>query len=175
FCDTVFDEVAFALKQRDVDKDEIQERVTEVLEVVGLAGQEEHDPFSLTKGERQRVAVASALVLEPEVLVLDEPTTGLDYFQQRRMMELVRTLNERGATIIMVTHAMWVVCEYAHRAIVMSDAQCVADGPIREVFATESDRLANMALEPPAVVSLSNELGATALSVEELRSLATRS
>lgn len=168
FSDTVYDEIAFALRKRDIAEDEIRTRVTEVLEAVGLAGQEEGDPFSLTKGQRQRVAVASALALHPEVLILDEPTTGLDYQEQRSMMELVRRLNEKmGATIIAITHAMWVVCEYAHRVVVMKDGKKVSDGTTREVFAREEE-LEGMALIPPPVVSLSNRLGRTVLSVDEM-------
>lgn len=175
FSDTIFDEVAFALKQRSVPEDEIKDRVARVLDIVGMEDREEDDPFSVTKGERQRIAVASALVIEPEVLILDEPTTGLDYYQQRLMMDLVRKLNEGGATIIMITHAMWVVCEYAHRAVVINEGRCVVDGPVREVFATESEQLSDMSLEAPAVVSLSNALGATALSVSELKGILERS
>lgn len=175
FSDTIFDEVAFALKRRSVPEDEIRGKVTRVLETVGLNGREEEDPFSVTKGDRQRIAVASALVIEPEVLILDEPTTGLDYYQQRQMMDLIRKLNEGGATIIMITHAMWVVCEYAHRAVVINEGRCVVDAPVREVFATESRHLSDMSLEAPPVVSLSNALGATALSVSELKAILERS
>lgn len=171
FSDTVYDEIAFALRKRDMPEDEIKTRVAEVLEAVGLAGQEEGDPFSLTKGERQRVAVASALALHPEVLILDEPTTGLDYQEQRSMMELVRRLNEdMGATIIAITHAMWVVCEYAHRVVVMKEGKKVSDGTTREVFAQE-EALEGMALIPPPVVSLSNRLGRTVLSVAEMKQI----
>ena len=171
FSDTVFDEIAFALRKRDMPEDEIKSRISEVLDAVGLAGQEEGDPFSLTKGQRQRVAVASALALHPEVLILDEPTTGLDYQEQRSMMELVQRLNENmGATIIVVTHAMWVVCEYAHRVVVMKDGKKVSDASTREVFAQE-EQLEGMALVPPPVVSLSNELGLTVLSVDEMHQI----
>jgi len=100
-------------------------------------------------------------------LILDEPTTGLDYAEQRSMMELVRRLNEAGSTIIVVTHAMWVVAEYAHRAVVMRDGRPVLSGSVREVFARERE-LRAAALRPPHIVSMSNALGHTALSVEEL-------
>ncbi len=106
---------------------------------MGLEGYEEEDPFGLTKGERQRVAVASVLAVRPEVLILDEPTTGLDYAEQRSMMDLVRRLNESGSTIIVVTHTMWVVAEYAHRAAVVRDGRVVLSGTVREVFAEEEE------------------------------------
>jgi cobalt transport protein ATP-binding subunit len=167
FSDTVFDEVAFGPKIREMDEDEIQERVEEALAAVGMEGRGEEDPFGLTKGERQRVAVASVLAVRPEVLILDEPTTGLDYAEQRRMMELVRRLNEGGSTIIAVTHTMWVVAEYAHRAVVIRDGKVALQGTVREVFA-EEDELRDASLRPPHVVSFSNSMGYPVLSVEEM-------
>ena len=168
FSDTVFDEVAFGPKIREMEEDEIGDRVSEALAAVGLEGRGDEDPFSLTKGERQRVAVASILAVRPEVLILDEPTTGLDYAEQKRMMGLVRDLNEAGSTIIIVTHTMWVVAEYAHRAAVVRDGRVALHGTVREVFAQEDD-LREAALRPPHIVSFSNALGFPALSVEELR------
>jgi energy-coupling factor transport system ATP-binding protein len=167
FSDTVFDEVAFGPKVRGFEEDEITERVSEALAAVGLEGYEEEDPFGLTKGERQRVAVASVLAVRPDVLILDEPTTGLDYAEQRSMMDLVRRLNEAGSTIIAVTHTMWVVAEYAHRAVVMKDGRTALSGTVREVFGKEEE-LRDAALRPPHIVSLGNSLGHTVLSVEEM-------
>jgi cobalt transport protein ATP-binding subunit len=168
FSDTVSDEVAFGPKIREMEQDEVEERVSEALAAVGMEGRGEEDPFTLTKGERQRVAVASVLAVRPEVLILDEPTTGLDYAEQKRMMGLVRDLNEAGSTIIIVTHTMWVVAEYAHRAAVVRDGQVTMHGVVREVFAREKE-LRDASLRPPHIVSFSNALGFPALSVEELR------
>jgi energy-coupling factor transporter ATP-binding protein EcfA2 len=168
FSDTVFDEVAFGPNIREMEEDEIGERVSEALAAVGLEGRGGEDPFSLTKGERQRVAVASVLAVRPEVLILDEPTTGLDYAEQKRMMGLVRDLNEAGSTIIIVTHTMWVVAEYAHRAAVVQDGRVTLRGSVREVFAREDD-LREAALRPPHIVSFGNALGFPVLSVEELK------
>jgi energy-coupling factor transport system ATP-binding protein len=167
FSDTVADEVAFGPKIRGLGEAEVGERVKEALAAVGLEGYEEEDPFGLTKGERQRVAVASVLAVRPEVLILDEPTTGLDYAEQRSMMDLVRRLNEAGSTIIVVTHTMWVVAEYAHRATVVRDGQAVLSGTVREVFA-EEERLRDASLRPPHIVSMGNSLGHTVLSVDEM-------
>ena len=167
FSDTVFDEVAFGPRIREMDEDEVKKRVSEALAAVGLEGRGDEDPFGLTKGERQRVAVASVLALRPEVLILDEPTTGLDYAEQKRMMELVKRLNEGGSTIIVVTHTMWVAAEYAHRAVVVRDGKVILSGTVREVFAREQD-LRDASLRPPHIVSLGNSLGFTALSVEEM-------
>src|SRR5215212_9469683 len=167
FADTVADEVAFGPKIRGMEEGDIKERVEEALAAVGLEGRGEEDPFGLTKGERQRVAVASVLSVRPEVLILDEPTTGLDYAEQRSMMDLVRRLNEAGSTIIAVTHTMWVVAEYAHRAAVMKEGRMAIYGTVREVFAREEE-LRNASLRPPHIVSLGNSLGHTVLSVEEM-------
>lgn len=167
FSDTVFDEVAFGPKIRDMDEVEVGERVEEALSAVGMEGRGEEDPFGLTKGERQRVAVASVLAVRPEVLILDEPTTGLDYAEQRSMMDLVKSLNEAGSTIIVVTHTMWVVAEYAHRAVAVRDGEIVLSGTVREVFA-EEEKLRAAYIRPPHIVSLGNRLGATVLSVGEM-------
>src|SRR5215218_8860901 len=167
FSDTVFDEVAFGPKIRDMKDDEIKERVEEALAAVSLQGRGDEDPFGLTKGERERVAVASVLAVRPEVLILDEPTTGLDYAEQRSMMDLVRSLNEAGSTIIAVTHTMWVVAEYAHRTVVVRDGKIALQDTVRNVFA-EEDELRDAALRPPHIVSFGNALGYPVLSVEEM-------
>ena len=167
FSDTVSDEVAFGPKIRGMDEGEIRERVEEALAAVGMEGRGDEDPFGLTKGERQRVAVASVLAVRPEVLILDEPTTGLDYAEQRSMMDLVKTLNESGSTIIAVTHTMWVVAEYAHRAVVVRDGKIALQGTVREVF-VEEEELRDAALLPPHIVSFGSALGYPVLSVEEM-------
>jgi energy-coupling factor transport system ATP-binding protein len=166
FSETVFDEVAFSPRLRNMSDEEVKQRVEEALEAVGLSGFESKDPFSLTKSGRQRVAVASVLAAKPEVLILDEPTTGLDYAEQRSMMELVRQLNEKGSTIIFVTHHMWVVAKYAHNVIVLNDGQVMLGGTAREVFSHEKE-LRVAFLRPPHIVSFSNVLGKTMLTAEE--------
>ncbi len=166
FSETVFDEVSYSLRLRDMDEAAIEQRVSEALEAVGLSGREEDDPFSMTKSGRQRVAVASVLAIQPEVLILDEPTTGLDHREQRSMMNLVRTMNANGSTVIFVTHHMWVVAEYADRVFVVKDGQILLEGATREVFAQE-EVLREAYLRPPQLVSLSNRLGKTMLSAEE--------
>jgi energy-coupling factor transport system ATP-binding protein len=167
FCDTVFDEVAYGPRLRGLSEAEVTGRVAEALAAVGLSGCELADPFSLSRGERQRVAVASVLSIKPKILVLDEPTTGLDYKDQRHMMELVKKLNEAGNTIVMITHTMWVVAEYAHRIVLFREGKVVADGQAREVFADEA-LLALSEVRPPQVTMLGNRLGCTALSLDEL-------
>lgn len=167
FADTVFDEVAFSPKIKGVGAEELRERVQKALGAVDLAGYEEMDPFSLSKGERQRVAVASILSAKPDIIVLDEPTTGLDYTEQKNMMELIKKLNQDGHTIIMITHTMWVVAEYAHRVAVIRDGRVMLDGRTRSVFA-EEDQLKESFLRTPHIVSMSNQVGKTVLSLDEM-------
>jgi len=172
FARTVHDEVGFGLKMLGASPKIISDRVAEALSVVELRGYEQKVPFALTKGERQRVAVASVLAVQPHVLILDEPTTGLDYGQQRRTMEMLKRLNGQGHTIIIITHSMWVAAEYAERTIAIKDGQVLLDGPTRLVF-QEEGLLAEASLRIPSLVQLSNRLGCRSLTLrgltEELR------
>ena len=172
FSNTVREEVGFSLRMAGMDAKTIEERVAEALAVVGLSGYEDEVPFTLTKGERQRVAVASVLAAQPQVIILDEPTTGLDYRHQRSMMEMLRDLHRRGHTVIIITHSMWVAAEYAERVVVMKDGQILLDAPTRAAFAQESI-LAEASLRPPPLLRLGNWLGTSGITleamVEELR------
>ncbi len=167
FARTVAEEVGFGLKMQGEPLKTIEKLVAEALEVVGLRGYEQKVPFALTKGERQRVAVASVLAAQPQVIILDEPTTGLDYRHQRNMMDMLKRLNRYGHTVIIITHSMWVAAEYANRTIVMKEGRILSDGPTRSVFADEA-QLAEASLCPPSLVRLSNWLGTEALTVEEM-------
>ncbi len=167
FAKTVAEEVGFGLKMQRETLKTIERRVTEALEVVGLQGYEAKIPFTLTKGERQRVAVASVLAVRPQVIILDEPTTGLDDRHQQNMMSMLKRLNQYGHTIIIITHSMSVAAEYASRTIIMKDGGLLLDGPTRAVFADEA-RFAEASLCPPPLVRLSNWLGTEALTVQEM-------
>ena len=168
FADTIGDEVAFGPKNYKFSPEEISIRVKEALDSVGLGGREGEDPFSLTKGERQRVAVASVLAMKPKILILDEPTTGLDYKEQIGIMELLKKLNNEGTTIIIITHSMWAVSHYAHRGIVMNHGQVVLEGSIRDIFANE-ETLIDLHLKPLQITQLSNRFGKTLLTVDEAK------
>lgn len=166
FANTVYEEVSFAPRNLGFKKEEIKELVRESLQAVDLAGYENEDPFSLTKGERQRIAVASILAQRPEILIFDEPTTGLDYPQILKMMDLINKLNRVGYTIIIITHSMWVVAEYAKRTIVMKDGRIILDGTTREVL-KHSEELEKAKIILPASVKLSNKFGLVLLSASE--------
>jgi energy-coupling factor transport system ATP-binding protein len=171
FAETVFEEVAFGPRNLNVTVAEIPERVHEALTAVGLGHLDiaTADPFSLTKGDRQRVAVASVLATRPEILIFDEPTTGLDYREIRGMMALIQRLNQAGHTIIMITHCMWVVAEYAARCVVMQDGRIVADGTTREIF-SHPERLQPLGLRLPLIPEFSRRYGVTLLTPVELHS-----
>jgi energy-coupling factor transport system ATP-binding protein len=170
FAATVEDEIAFGPRNFGLPKDEIARRVESVLKAVGLDPLRRRDPFLLGKGERQRLAVAGALALRPRLLLLDEPTTGLDYREQRRMMDLLAELNRDGVAIAIITHAPWLVATYARRVVMLRGGEKVFDGAVRAFFARQ-DLLANSAFRPPEVTALGLRLGLLALSVEELANL----
>ena len=151
FAERVFDEAAFGLTVRNVPRQTIERKVSEVLSVVGLGDRSDDDPFLLTKGERQRLAVAATLAVGPKVLILDEPTTGLDYGEIIDMMNLLVSLNERGHTIICITHTMDVVAQFCHRIIILGSGSIVTDGPVREVFSRQAALDRGKIVPPPAV------------------------
>ena len=150
FSKTTLEEVMFGLECQGVDKVEAENRATRILEQFGMAHVADHNPHSLGKGERQKIALASILVLEPPIVVIDEPTTGLDWTEARDILDLIDAINAAGATVLAVTHDMRLVRDRASRVIAMSNAEIVFDGKAVEFFLdTESMRRADV--EPPAV------------------------
>lgn len=168
FAEQVWEEVAFGPRLLGLGTAAVAARVESALKQVNLLELAEEDPFSLTKGQRQRLAVASVLAMAPTVIILDEPTTGLDHTEQLGMMELIRDLNRQGHTIIMVTHSMWAAAEYARRLIILQEGRIVLDGPTRKVLAQE-ETLAQCHLYPPPVTRLALRLGFPALTAAEFQ------
>jgi energy-coupling factor transporter ATP-binding protein EcfA2 len=168
FHERVADEVAFGLRNLRLPPEEIDRRTRQVLELLELSGKEEEDPYSLRKGERQRLALASVLAMRPGILILDEPTTGLDYGETCRLMKAVQEMNRRGVTIIAITHAMWLATRYATRALVMQDGRKVFDGSVEHLFSDE-EFLAGQMLARPQIVELSLKLGRYCASVQRFR------
>jgi energy-coupling factor transport system ATP-binding protein len=166
FAATVEEEVAFGPRNFGLDRAEVERRCDEVLRAVNLDDARSRDPFLLSKGERQRLAVASVLALKPRVLILDEPTTGLDYREQRRMMALVSELNRSGIAIVMITHTPWLVAEYARRVVLMRAGRVLFDGDVREFFERD-ELLSRSSFRPPEVTTLARRFGAAALSPGE--------
>ncbi|MDU1313653.1 MAG: ABC transporter ATP-binding protein [Clostridium septicum] len=123
----IFDEVAFGLKVRGVSEDEIKERVFETLKICGLYEYRNWPISALSYGQKKRVTIASILVLNPEIIILDEPTAGQDFKRYNEIMEFLLKLNKRGITIIMITHDMHLMLEYTNRAIVIANGCKLAD------------------------------------------------
>jgi energy-coupling factor transport system ATP-binding protein len=167
FAPTVIDEVSFSLRQLGFDEKVIIDRAREVLQIVGLHENEEEDPVRLTKGQRQRLAVASAIVTRPPVLVLDEPTKGLDYPHKKELMRLLLELNNQGHTIVLITHSFWIAAEYASRVVIMNAGEKVFDGPTREIFSQE-DGLKDAGLGISPLIKLSNRLDLNAITVDKM-------
>ncbi|HVA39959.1 MAG TPA: energy-coupling factor transporter ATPase [Candidatus Binataceae bacterium] len=167
FAATVADEVAFGPRNFGLDAAEIARRSDEVLRAVNLDTLGDRDPFLLSKGERQRLAVASVLALRPRMLILDEPTTGLDYREQRRMMALVGDLNRAGIAIVMITHTPWLVAEYARRVVLMRHGRVTFDGAVR-TFLARDDLLAGSSFRAPEATALGRRFGVVALGPAEL-------
>jgi len=130
FADTVDDELAFTRRAQGMQAADD----TPLLQTLGLADMHDRYPRDLSVGERQRVALAAVLVSEPELLLLDEPTRGLDYAQKRRLIAFLNTQKQRGQTIVMVTHDVELVAQCAERVVLMGDGEIVVDGPVREVM-----------------------------------------
>jgi energy-coupling factor transporter ATP-binding protein EcfA2 len=164
---TVRDEVAFGPKQLGLDAAEAERRVAGAIAAVGLEGREDEDPFALAKGDRQRVALASVLAMEPEVLVMDEPTTGLDRAEVAALMAAVSELSRRGTTVVFITHAMDVVAAYAGRVAVVAGGRLLAEGAPRRLLRDET-LLARAGLEPPLAARLAAGAGADAITGDEL-------
>ena len=134
FADTVEEEIVYILKNLRFDGAEIAVRVDETLEMFGLKEYRKQYPRSLSGGERQRVAVASVLVARPEVLILDEPTRGMEYRLKSELMRFLDGYSEKGNTVVLVTHDVETVAEYADRVILLSEGRVVVDGNKRDVL-----------------------------------------
>ena len=123
----IFDEVALGLKVRGVDESEIKTRVHEALKICGLYEFRNWPISALSYGQKKRVTIASILVLNPEIIILDEPTAGQDFKHYTEIMEFLKEINSKGVTIIMITHDMHLMLEYTNRAIVLADGLKIAD------------------------------------------------
>ena len=167
FAANVFEEVAFGLRNYGIAEEDIPRKVSAALEAVGLAGKEENDPFIMTKGERQKLAVACVLACEPEVLILDEPTTGLDAKEQIAMMELLTTLNRAGHTIVIITHSVQIAAAYARRVVLLDSGKIIGDGTAHEIF-SKPELLSRTSLIAPPCVRLGCMYGLSVLTVSEM-------
>lgn len=160
FADTVLDDVCFGPKNFGIDSAERLQLAKEALETVGLDFEtvKSKSPFDLSGGEKRRVALAGVLVTKPQLLILDEPTAGLDPCGKKEILSLVKKLNkEQGVTVIMVSHDMNEVYENADRVVVFKHGKVAYDLPPRQLFRLESE-IASMNLEIPQMASFVNRL-----------------
>jgi len=159
FNNTVYKEIAYGPRNIGLKEDEVKVRVEEAAQVCGVEFKlfEEH-PFFLTKGLRQRVAIASILAMRPRTIIVDEPTTGQDLRQSIEVMNFLRDLWEKeGHTIIIITHEMPIVAQYSKRTIVLGQGRILMDASTPEVFA-EADLLAQTYVKPPQITRLAQAM-----------------
>ncbi|WP_308687489.1 ABC transporter ATP-binding protein [uncultured Treponema sp.] len=153
---TVRDEIAFGQKAlKTGTEEEISKRTEKIIERFGFNPDEA--PFSLSRGQRQRLALASIIAVEPKVMILDEPTTGLDYKECMEIMSAVKELNKNGTTVIMVCHDMELVLDFAQRMIVLASGKIEADGKTLEIMRSK-EILQKASLLPPQIIQIALEL-----------------
>ncbi|MDE5977466.1 MAG: ABC transporter ATP-binding protein [Turicibacter sp.] len=134
----IFDEVAFGLRVRGIDEEEVQRRVHETLKICGLYPFRHWPITALSFGQKKRVTIAAILVLNPDILILDEPTAGQDFKHYTEIMEFLKSLNERGITILMITHDMHLMLEYTTRVLVMANGQLIGDDSTWNVLSNQA-------------------------------------
>jgi energy-coupling factor transporter ATP-binding protein EcfA2 len=155
----VKDELALGPKSLGLDKEEIEHRSLQALEFVGMAEQMGADVMALGKGQKQRLALASVLTMKPEILVIDEPTTGQDPQMTEEIFEIIRKLNEEGTTVLVITHKFDYAAAYTERAVILANGKIVYDGPMGPALADEELLRAN-SLAQPQVTQLAAKLAA---------------
>lgn len=158
FEESVEQEISFALKNFGFTKEVIEKRVNWALGLLDIERYRDTSPFILSGGERKRVALASVLAWDPEVLVLDEPTIGQDHGQKEKLQHFLMQLRTQGKTTIVVTHDVEFVAENNPRLVLMSEGKIIADGPARKIM-TDENALSQSSVSPPEVTKLFKKLG----------------
>ena len=166
FEETVYKDIAFGPRNMKLPEDEIDRRVRHAAKFVGLSDELlDKSPFDLSGGEKRRAAIAGVMAMEPEILVLDEPTAGLDPKGRERILSLIADYRrETGSTVILVSHSMEDIARLATKALVMNRAQAALYGTVDEVF-SQGEKLASMGLDVPAVTRIFLSLRAMGLPV----------
>ena len=168
FAETVVKDVAFGPQNFGVDQESAESIAKEKLTLVGLSEELfERSPFELSGGQMRRVAIAGILAMEPEILVLDEPTAGLDPSGRRKLMKLFASLHQAGMTIVLVSHSMEDVAEYANLVYVLEKGRMVRSGHPRDVF-QDVEGLENIQLGVPKVTKFAWRLRQKGLSLPTL-------
>lgn len=154
---TVYDEIAFGLENMGLARKEMHERINESMRMLDIEKLKDENPFSLSGGQMQRVAIASVIAMQPEILVLDEPTSQLDPEGTEEVFRIVEMLSKQGMTIIMVEQKLEKMAEYADRILLMHEGKMVYDGKPAEVFS--KDNLLQYGVEPPLFAKIARKLG----------------
>lgn len=168
FEETVYKDIAFGPRKTGVEESEIEPRIKNAMELMELdyEGIKELSPFELSGGQKRRVAIAGVLAMQPRVLILDEPVAGLDPQGRAHLMRLITHLNTEGVTIIMITHSMDDLAEYAHRVVVLKGAKLVMDDTPDKVFLREQE-LRQIGLDIPYVARIAARLRERGKAVPE--------
>ena len=156
----IYDEVALSLQKADLPEAEVRQKVEDTLKICGLYPFRNWPVSALSFGQKKRVTIASVLVQDPELIILDEPTAGQDFKHYTEIMEFLRKLNERGVTVVMITHDMHLMLEYTPRALVFSDGQLIADRRASEVLC-DPELIERAALKETSLFTLANHCGIT--------------
>ena len=156
----IYDEVALALQKSGKSEEEIRRKVEDTLKVCGLYPFRNWPISALSFGQKKRVTIASVLVQDPKLIILDEPTAGQDFKHYTEIMEFLRGLNEQGVTVIMITHDMHLMLEYTPRALVFSDGQLIDDCRASQVLCNP-ELVARAALKETSLFTLANRCGIT--------------
>ena len=154
----IFDEVALSLRNMGKGEEEIREKVEKTLKVCGLFPFRNWPVSALSFGQKKRVTIASVLVQDPELIILDEPTAGQDFHHYTEIMEFLRGLNEKGVTVVMITHDMHLMLEYTPRALVFADGRLIADRSAAAVLC-DPQLIRQAALKETSLFTLANQLG----------------
>jgi energy-coupling factor transport system ATP-binding protein len=173
FAQTVEEEIAFGPRNLRLDRGEIRERVDRAIAATGLDAVRGQFPPALPKGDRAKVVIASVLAMQPRILILDEPTTGQDYKGCHQIMRLARQLHREGQTLLVVTHDMTLIAEYAARTVVLHEGRILLDDRTANAFA-QPEILRRAHVTPPQITQLSQKLPrrlalpSTILTVQEM-------
>lgn len=154
----IYDEVAMSLRLKGMTEEQVQEKVHEALKICGLYPFRNWPVSALSYGQKKRVTIASILVQEPEILILDEPTAGQDFRHYTEIMEFLKELNERGITVLMITHDMHLMLEYTERSLVFSEGHMIADTTPAKLF-SDPQLLRRASLKETSLFELAKRCG----------------
>jgi energy-coupling factor transport system ATP-binding protein len=166
FEETVFDEVAFSPRQWGWGEERVKEETNVILKSIGFPTDSAigRSPFQISGGQQRMVALASVLVMKPEVLILDEPTVGLDAPTRKRISDIIRSGKGNGRTVVIISHDMDFIAPLVQRVVILREGRILADGPVRNIL-SDGELLEQAGLEPPAVLKYRSRLEQFGVSV----------